>query len=185
MTLRRFASTAVAVLTCSALSSFAWADSAYMKVQGDKSGNISGGVVLKGHENTIEVIAVDHSIVTPTDAATGMATGKRQHKPFVITKLLDRSSPLLHQAQMTNENLKEVDLDFVSSARTSASSSSYYRIILKNARITSVRLVMPNNKQADTSTLGTYEEVSFSYQSITWTWIDGGITSTDDANVAR
>ncbi len=29
------------------------------------------------------------------DAASGMATGKRQHKPLTITKELDKASPLL------------------------------------------------------------------------------------------
>jgi hypothetical protein len=32
------------------------------------------------------------SIVSPRDAASGMASGKRMHKPFTITKELDRSS---------------------------------------------------------------------------------------------
>lgn len=33
------------------------------------------------------------AIVSPRDAASGLPTGKRQHKPFVITKELDMSSP--------------------------------------------------------------------------------------------
>lgn len=35
------------------------------------------------------------SVVSPRDAASGLPTGKRQHKPMVITKELDKSSPLL------------------------------------------------------------------------------------------
>jgi hypothetical protein len=34
-------------------------------------------------------------IVSPRDSASGLPTGKRQHKPLTITKELDRSSPLL------------------------------------------------------------------------------------------
>jgi hypothetical protein len=37
------------------------------------------------------------SIVSPRDAASGLATGKRMHKPFVITKELDKSSVVLAQ----------------------------------------------------------------------------------------
>jgi hypothetical protein len=33
------------------------------------------------------------SIVSPRDAASGLPTGKRMHKPMVITKELDKSSP--------------------------------------------------------------------------------------------
>lgn len=37
----------------------------------------------------------NQAIVSPRDAASGLPTGKRQHKPFVITKEYDKSSPLL------------------------------------------------------------------------------------------
>lgn len=39
------------------------------------------------------VINFDQEIVSPRDAASGLPTGKRMHKPFVITKELDKSSP--------------------------------------------------------------------------------------------
>lgn len=39
--------------------------------------------------------ALSHSIKSPRDAASGLATGKRQHKPMTITKQLDKSSPQL------------------------------------------------------------------------------------------
>lgn len=39
------------------------------------------------------VINFEQEIVSPRDAASGLPTGKRMHKPFVITKELDRSSP--------------------------------------------------------------------------------------------
>lgn len=38
-------------------------------------------------------INFEQEIVSPRDAASGLPTGKRQHKPFVITKELDKSSP--------------------------------------------------------------------------------------------
>lgn len=37
------------------------------------------------------------SVVSPRDAASGLATGKRMHKPFTITKELDKSSVVLAQ----------------------------------------------------------------------------------------
>lgn len=41
------------------------------------------------------VINFEQEIVSPRDAASGLPTGKRQHKPFVITKELDKSSLVL------------------------------------------------------------------------------------------
>lgn len=35
------------------------------------------------------------NLTSARDAGSGLATGKRQHKPFVFTKELDKSSPLL------------------------------------------------------------------------------------------
>ena len=37
------------------------------------------------------VISFEQDVVSPRDAASGLPTGKRMHKPFVITKELDRS----------------------------------------------------------------------------------------------
>jgi hypothetical protein len=41
--------------------------------------------------------AMTCDVKSPRDAATGMATGKRMHKPFVITKELDASSVMVAQ----------------------------------------------------------------------------------------
>jgi type VI secretion system Hcp family effector len=50
---------------------------------------------------------------------------------------------------------------------------------LTNASISSVRQVMPNNKNPEFQRYETYEEVSFVYGQIEWTWVDGGISTVD------
>lgn len=40
-------------------------------------------------------VSLSHSVVSPRDAASGLATGKRMHKPMTFTKRLDKSSPQL------------------------------------------------------------------------------------------
>ncbi len=40
-------------------------------------------------------ITFEQEIVSPRDMASGLPTGKRMHKPFVITKELDKSSPVV------------------------------------------------------------------------------------------
>ena len=45
------------------------------------------------------LISFDQEIVSPRDAASGLPTGKRMHKPFVITKELDKSSsPMVRES---------------------------------------------------------------------------------------
>lgn len=71
---------------------------AYLKLKGQKQGDVKGSVTQKGRENKIMVIAVSHEVVSPRDMASGLPSGKRQHKPFLVTKELDKSSPLLYKA---------------------------------------------------------------------------------------
>jgi type VI protein secretion system component Hcp len=38
---------------------------------------------------------------------------------------------------------------------------------------------MPNNKNPEQQKLAAYEQVTFTYETITWTWNDGGLSVTD------
>ncbi len=157
---------------------------AYLKLKGQKQGAINGSVTQKGRENSIMVIAVSHEIVSPRDAASGLPTGKRMHKPFVITKELDKSSPLLYNALVNNENVPEWKLDFwtpqIKATTGVGSEVQHYTVELKNANIASVSFRMLNNKNPELTRYAEYEEVAFTYQKIIWTWKDGGVTAEDD-----
>jgi type VI secretion system secreted protein Hcp len=152
---------------------------AYLKLKGQKSGEIKGSVTQKGREGKIMVIAVSHEVVSPRDAASGLPTGKRMHKPFVITKELDKSSPLLYNVLTNNENIPEWELQFWQPSATGAE-KQHYTIKLTNANIASIDFRMANNKHPDLMKFAEYEEVAFTYQKIEWTWVDGGITAHDD-----
>jgi type VI secretion system secreted protein Hcp len=157
---------------------------AYLRLVGDRQGEIKGSVTQKGREGKILVIAFTHDVTSPRDTATGLATGRRQHGPIVITKEIDRASPPLHAAQTDNENFKEWELElYASQAHVGAASGvevQYFTITLTNASIASFRTEMPNNKHADLAKLNTFEEIAFTYQKIAWTWTDGGLSATDD-----
>jgi type VI secretion system secreted protein Hcp len=157
---------------------------AYLKLKGQKSGDITGSVTQKGREGSIMVIAVNHEIVSPRDAASGLPTGKRMHKPFVITKELDKSSPLLYNILVNNENIPNWELHFwtpqISAATGAGQEKQHYTIKLVNANIASIHFAMANNKHPDLMKFAEYEEIAFTYQKITWTWNDGGITAEDD-----
>lgn len=157
---------------------------AYLKLKGQKQGDIKGSVTQKGRENKIEVIAVAHEIVSPRDPASGLPTGKRMHKPLVITKELDKSSPLLYNVLTNNENISEWELQFwtpqLKAATGVGSEVQHYTITLKNANIASIAFRMANNKHPDLMKFKEYEEIAFTYQKITWTWNDGGVMAEDD-----
>jgi type VI secretion system secreted protein Hcp len=153
---------------------------AHLRLVGQKSGKIQGSVTQKGREGTSAVIAVSHEIVSPRDPVTGMATGKRQHEPLMVTKELDRASPALRQVLATNEALTTVDLLFYRPDRTMGTEVQYFTIRLTNAAIASIDMQMPNNKHADLAALETFEDVTFTYQKIEWTWVETATTVVDD-----
>jgi len=157
---------------------------AYLKLKGQKQGELKGSVTQKGRENKIMVIAVSHEIVSPRDAASGLPTGKRQHKPLVITKEIDKSSPLLYNALVNNENISEWELQFwtpqIKAATGTGAEVQHYTITLINANIASISFRMPNNKHPELMKFAEFEEIAFTYQKVIWTWNDGGITAEDD-----
>ena len=158
---------------------------AYLRLKGAKQGDIKGSVTQKGREGRIAVIAVSHEIVSPRDAASGLPTGKRMHKPLVITKELDKSTPLLYGALVSNESITSFTLDFFAPSKGgpvggTGAEVNDFTITLQNASIASIRMTMPNNKDPELMKLATYEEIAFTYEKITWTWVDGGITASDD-----
>jgi type VI secretion system secreted protein Hcp len=105
--------------------------------------------------DAVAVLAISHEIVSPRDVGTGVATGKRQHKPMTVRMAVGASTPQLLNALVTNAVLSSVVL-----------SSSSETITLTNA-------VMSDYQQhGDTATF------SFTYQKIEWS--AGGSTAQDD-----
>jgi len=155
----------------------------YLNLSGQKQGAIKGSVTQKGREGKIMVIAVSHEIISPRDPASGLPTGKRMHKPFTITKELDKSSPLLYNVLTNNENLPTWKLEFwtpqIKATSGSGAEVQHYTVELKNANIASITFRMANNKHPDLMKFAEYEEISFTYEEIIWTWNDGGITAGD------
>ncbi|MDO8739269.1 Hcp family type VI secretion system effector [Candidatus Deferrimicrobium sp.] len=151
----------------------------YMTLKGQTSGNIMGSVTQKDHVDQIAFITFDHEVLSPRDTATGLPTGRRMHKPVVITKEIDKSTPLLYKVLTTNERLTEVCFYFWRPTST-GQEKMYYKIILTNANVSSARTFFPNTRIPLNMPLGHMEEVAFTYQKIEWTWEDGGVTAEDD-----
>src|SRR3954453_17088413 len=157
---------------------------AYMYAVGQKSGQIKGSVTQKGREDSIAVIAVSHSIISPRDPQSGLPTGQRMHKPYVITKELDKSTPILYNILCTNENLSEVTIKFwtpqIKAVQGTGTEIQHYTVKLTNANVASIDFRMANIRHTDLVKFAEYEDIAMTYQKIEWTWNDGGITAEDD-----
>ncbi|HRI68160.1 MAG TPA: type VI secretion system tube protein TssD [Polyangium sp.] len=157
---------------------------AYLKIVAQRQGPILGSVTQRGREGSIQVIAVMHEITSPRDPASGRPTGKRAHKPLVLTKLLDRSSPLLYSVLVFNENISTFELQFYTPDKTGIE-RQHFTIRLTNANISAINFRMPNTRSKFAMQLAEREEVAFTYQKISWTWNEGGISADDDWETPR
>jgi len=151
----------------------------YMRLTGETQGEIKGSVTQAGREDSIMVIGFNHEVVSPRDAASGLPTGKRQHKPLTITKEIDKATPLLMSVLVNNENIKDWELRFWQPSKA-GKEVQFYTIQLTNASIAGIRSEMLNNKYAENMQHKEREHISFCYQKVIWTFEDGGITAEDD-----
>lgn len=143
---------------------------AYLKLKGQKAGDIKGSVTQKGREGAIKVIAASHEIVSPRDPASGLPTGKRQHKPFVFILEIDKSTPQLMNAIATNEKLPSATFEMGGGKDGAA----LYRINLINASVAAFEFVTLDDK--NTAAI----KLTLTYQKIEWVHVEGGITAMDD-----
>jgi len=152
---------------------------AYMKLTGETQGELKGSVTQAGREDSIMVIGWNHGVRSPRDVGSGQATGKRQHLPLTITKELDKSTPLLMNVMVNNENVTGWELRCWRPSATGVE-EQHYTVEMVNATVSEIRTESLNNKYPENLNHKEREHVSFTYQKIIWTWEDGGITAEDD-----
>ena len=108
---------------------------AYISIKGKKQGQFKGeGIQNRRKDKWMPVLAFAYAVQSPRDVATGQASGKRQHKPIVITKEWGPASPQLLQALNSQEALSSVEFQFTK--RVAAGDELvYHPVKLTNARI--------------------------------------------------
>lgn len=161
---------------------------AYLTIEGETQGPITSGsftadsvgnTYQEGHEDEILVEAFKHHVTIPRDPQSGQPTGQRVHKPLTITKVFDKSSPLIYNALTSGEKLTKCELKFY---RTSAAGQQehYFSIELEDAIIVDVVAYMPNCQDPAQAHFTNLEDVSFSYRKITWRHEVAGTEGSDD-----
>ena len=141
--------------------------------------NLQGSSRFKSREGQILVIGVSHEVGSDRDA-NGIPTSGRKHRPLVIQKDIDRSSPLLWQAFRDNVTFDFGFLEFTRFPPNGGQQEIHASINFSKARIVSIRGVMPNARIGDNEPIPEYEEVAFCYDDINWDWtgkdVEGGDT---------
>lgn len=142
----------------------------YLKIKGTSQGSISkgcstydpiGNKYQHGHEDQVYVYSFDYDINREQNIS---------HSPVIISKPIDKSSPLLGVA-ITNNEILECELAFY---RTSAhgNQEKHYSVKLTKASITNISAHYPNSlTHADAQA---YEDITMKYESISWNHICAG-----------
>jgi type VI secretion system secreted protein Hcp len=150
--------------------------SAYLKLEGEVAGAIKGPVRDNRDENkngSIALIAVDHGIVSPRDAASGLATGKRQHLPITFTKETDGTSPFFYRFVTRNEPIKTAEFFFYGLASQSGLGAGretmLYQISLQRVAVSKIEFAGHTDATApDSARFPLTERISLVYDSIKW-----------------
>jgi type VI secretion system secreted protein Hcp len=136
----------------------------------------------------IRCLNFSYEVIAPRDAASGQATGRRQHKPITIIKEWDATSPLLLQALVSQEPIASVKLEFSRSKPGSPGGMDVFQeITLRNAQVSGIASTVGEaGGDCDDARKGArcpdpreLEEVSFVCQSMTVRSLTGGTTAED------
>lgn len=137
--------------------------------------SIQGGVTQKGRENSIMVIAFSQEIQNPSEATAA----KPKLGTIVFRKEVDKSSPLLARALFKNEPIEGTFKFWTPQIRAATGVGSefqHYTIQGRQGRIVSIKTVMENNKNPELMKYAEYEDVTVRFDSLSWTWNEGGVT---------
>ncbi len=129
-----------------------------------KIDDIKGESTDSNHLEWINALAYNHSMNIQI-ASGGSGGGKAVHNDFVVTKLLDKSSPTLALDLNKGVHIKDAELDVVN-AETGL---TYMKYVLSDVMISSMSVngdVFGDNSRPT-------EEISLNYQKIEWTYSTG------------
>jgi type VI secretion system secreted protein Hcp len=158
---------------------------AYMWLKDDTGADIKGGVTIDDDRNgSVEILAFDHEVRTPTDRDTGKVTGTRKHEPLKIVKGYDCASPYLYKAVCEGQTLKEVTIRWYQ-ITPEGSEINYFTHILEDVKICSVKPIMHNVKDVAKERYYHMEEVSLRYKKITWKYEEGSLEASDSWTEGR
>lgn len=147
----------------------------YMTVIGEEQGLIQGSSFKQGQEDKIEVLAFEHLIELPARQDTQVVTGNPLHRPIVLSKEVDGSTPKLYQALCRRELLESVEIRWFRHT-PEGKEVLFYTIALTNALIVRMNPWGADFLDERLEFYRPMEKVSMAYEAIRWSHgLDGDI----------
>ena len=153
----------------------------YLKANGTDIQGESTQISLN-RENSIECLSFRDSVRTAREAGSGMATGRRTYEPIVITKRIDKSSPLLAKALCQNETIDAVFKFFRPALTGDGTTQQFFTVTLRQGRMSHVVRTSPDSFDPASAQRPPTEEVGFVFHSIAWRYEEGGVEWEDTWN---
>lgn len=145
----------------------------YLTLVGQNQGKISAGCMsLDSVGNKAQISHLDQILIYELTHAISRDQNACHH-PVIITKPIDKSSPLLGKAISENEILT-CDFDVYMTNKFGIN-ELFYKIKLTQARMTDIHLTLPNNLSDPNGQ--PHEVISLSYETITWEHCTAGTSA--------
>ena len=121
-----------------------------------------------GRQDSIECVYYEQEVMTAREAGSGVASGRRQYKPLMIRKRIDKSTPLIAKALVENQVIEAEFKFFRPNPTGDGTTEQYYTVVIKQGRVNSLKQYVPDTIVPATSTEPPMEEVSFVFHTISW-----------------
>ncbi|MDI2595088.1 Hcp family type VI secretion system effector [Pseudomonas sp. N3-W] len=148
---------------------------AYMTIIGATQNHITAGASSEKSVGTtrqgdrldeIMVQSFKHDVIIATDPQSGQSTGKRLNHPVVISKVFDKTSPLLQEALSSGERLW-VEIKWYRDSPIGQ--EHYFTTTLEEAIVLTVKDYMLDCQDPVHSHSTHMQEVHLGFRKITWT----------------
>jgi type VI secretion system secreted protein Hcp len=150
----------------------------YLKLTGKVSNVIEGKSIKPGLENWIECTAFRINITKPHDRNTGFPSGRRYYEPITFVKDIDKATPRIASALITNDEITEAEFRFYDSIN--GAETLVYTIKTQKGTIASQRQFSSDTYDPALTDRPPQEEIGLVFQSITGEWHDGNFTWADN-----
>jgi len=164
-----------------------------VKVVGAKQAAFKHQSQIKSRAGTSVVTSLRYEIEAPRDAHTGLATGKREHKPVIFEGPIDSSIINWKTAIVNNETLSTVNFSFyqtvtqgltqgLTTGGSGGEATAFYTIELKNAVVSKLEFISPYSRAVDPEIKNKeiHYRIHLTFMEITAVFVQGGVTMNDN-----
>lgn len=155
----------------------------YVTIEGAKQGRFAGESPRSVHNGKLAGVGFSYEVTSPRDAASGQATGKRQHGAITFTKEWGAASPQLFQALVTNEPIKSVLFEFLR-ANDVGVDYVFQTIKLTDASVTGIHQYIAAQEDEDLDN-AELEDIALTFRAIEIANLDGKTSASDSLGAKR